>query len=511
MDNTNEYLDLLFKNKKFQDLSGKVNQWLTNDGVGGKIGSKVNNFVKSGKLPRLSVNEMGKLTNPTVVNKALQAGQTAGKTAGATGGRVLPAVGAGLALYDIKRSYEIADAMEKMNSYKPNSFSKKDIDFYRNKARTLMGATGLGGAIGGVSGAGAFSVPLAAVGAGLGNVAGNAGYGLFNRYKPKEMTKEDWEYLKKMYSNQQTQQQQPTPKQQVKKATTKNTSYGGPSQSVEKTIMDYYANNDIYQGQPSYSGMIEPQYKGTVSGLPIANIPMADPLADTESSVLPDNGNVKSDEILNRYMAMQQDRNGYINKLKEYVDNFDKLREASLRNDIYFRGLAGWSGNNSLANLGDKYNPINLEAQKLALYKQLADDSMSNDRELLQLQGDLKLMEQMGIDPSIALSTPKATNSMFSLLRAREQSATRMQIAQLNAQVKDLDRQARIAIAQGKIDLARELQAKKEVASSKLATLTSIGFGADPAMMYKAMNDLGYDAPTYVEPQQYSDYMDISQ
>ena len=485
MANNKKYFDTIFGNKKIKDGLGTI----------GKQLKPVVDEVKA----------YGKVLKP--VTDSAKAAEGAG---GSALGRVNPWL-AGLmtvgSLYDIKRSWDISNAMKEMNKHQPNSFSKDDINYYRNKALTKGG----GMTVGGVAGAYAGKSWLPALaGAGIGDLTSSGIYSLVNKGKDhKTMKPEDWEYLEKIAELERNKKENQakniaaTNKASASKSTGKSSgaiNYA-PDRGLEQIIYDR-TNGNHTMDMPPQIRMVEPQYAGTVSAPSVASEAQA-----TSDISVP---NESTQNLLLQYQKMREGNNLYLDKLKEYIDNYDKLREASLRNDIYFRGLAGWSGNNSLANLGDKYNPVNLEAQKLALYKQLANDNINNEEDLLRLQGDIKLMEEMGMDPSTAFANPKTLTNMFNMAKVQQQIQARKEIANLNAQVKRLDMEYKLAMAQGRREDAFKLQALKEQANVKLAAINGIGFGADPATIYGAMNALGYSAPAYYE-QQSPDIYDIEQ
>lgn len=398
-------------------------------------------------------------------------------------------LGAGLTAIDAKRSFEIADAMEKINKNRPGSFNQKDIDYYRNKGRWITGGSAIGAPVGGAIGilGGPIGISASALtGAGIGGGITGLGYEALNKYKPKKMTSADWAYLKDINNNIQNK-----PKQEVKKETKPQQNNNIPQQSYgpSSSIEDLIKQQQSIYGTYNTPEVVDSKPINTTN-----NVLDEQPLNTTESNI--DIGN-----ILDMYNNISNIRQGYLDKLQEFVDNYDTLNDKNLDREMYLRGLAGWSGNPSWSSMADKINPLAIEASKLDLYKKLAEGQIQDEKELANIVSNIRMMEQMGIDPSIAMADSKTLNNITRLMIANKQAQTRMEVANLNAKVKELDRQARIAIAQGKRDDAYKLLQMRNQANAQIAAINSIGYGGDPTAIYQAMSGFGYQVPNYTTQQ----------
>ena len=464
-------------------LFGKTNPNMINQAIGNGMPSEkdIYNFLSNNNKINRSLAEKATrfATNNAKFVKPLT---TVGKVTRGAG-----IAGAPLAVIDAKRSFEIADAMERINKNKPGSFNQKDIDYYRNKGRWITGGTGLGAGIGGTVGlvgsAGIGTVPAALVGAGAGGGLASLGYGMLNRYNPKNMTKEDWEYLKEINNNIQNKkpksnkpkpQNQQQPQQQVQPQLTY-----GPNSSVEDLIMQQQGLYGTYNNEPE-----DQQIDTSVNDM-----------ANNKQQQLQQQELMN--DILSRYNNITDIRQGYLDRLQNFLANYDELNNKNIDREMYLRGLAGWTGNNTWSNMADKLNPLSIEASKLNLYKQLAEGEIQNEEELARLVSNMRMMEQMGMDPSMAMADSKTLNNITRMAIANKQAQTRMEVAQLNAKVKELDRQARIAIAQGKREDAYKLLQMRNQANAQIAAINSIGYGGNPQAIYQAMSGFGYQVPNY--------------
>lgn len=424
---------------------------------------------------------------------------------GSTLGKALGPLGAGgFAAWEVKHNLDIAKDMEEYNKKIKPTFSQDDINYYKNKAKTIgitTGAgTGIGAGLGAIGGLGFGAAPGAVGGLYAGSTLGELGYTLV----PKPKNEWNKEYKKQLndlriaeYLNEKnTNQQKPaTPTSTI---TPNKTRYSAPSVS-------YPNSNDSYMrivnnGIAKYGGYDRNEQYPSIPQQPqMSDIPMVDPVNNPPQEQIPDTQADDSQAILNYYTNLSNRNNDYIKKLNDFYNNYDSNLEKNIDRQMYFNALAGWTGNDRWSRMGEYVDPMRNEATKLELYKQLLDAQSENDKGVLNMSGNLALMKKMGLDPSMAMADPKTFSSAVSLMKTQQYMEGKKQIAELNAKEKDLDRRIKWASKVGDWELARDLTRQKNDTSLQRALITGIGFGADPTTMYNALNSFGYNYTPIVE------------
>lgn len=174
----------------------------------------------------------------------------------------------------------------------------------------------------------------------------------------------------------------------------------------------------------------------------------------------------------------------YIEGLENYYKNYQANLDETNRIKRYFTGLAGWSGNDKWAELANDYNPLNIEANKLALIKQLQEARTGNLDEINRIIGNIAIARDLGLPDEAALASKE-------LLNAR--AAQQKNLLGYNARVYDtnVDNATRMAIKQGDWDTAFKLQEMKNQGNLNNAFASSAPFYMDPATMAEVMKMLG--------------------
>ena len=476
-----------------------------------KVFGKGNAATRGKQLTKAAKTAAGSSASKGTVAKATAkaAGKTVAedvaKTAGTTGlksaGKWLgPGAAVGITAYDVIKNNNIADKMERYNREIKPIFSDDDIKYYRNKAKTIGITSGLGTGIGAGLGAWTtlgFGAPVGAVGGlGVGSTVGDLGYSLLAKKPNTPWDKKYDNELVQKYLAKKNAEKQKQPMAQAKPTatvTTNNTrtyNGGGNNKSyvdlVNEGISKYGGFNpeEMYgTQQPQIQQQLQPQQSYIQPQEITGTEEMEQPQYDTQA-------------ILDYYNNVQNRNNEYIKKLEDFYDNYDNNRLANIDRQMYFNALAGWTGNDRWSRMGEYVNPMKDEALRLKIYKELIDAQNENDKAPMNIAGNMALMKQMGVDPSMAMADPRMFGQAMSMMRAQQQIQARKQIALLNAKEKDLDRQLKAAIADGRRQDAITLQSMKNQAAMDKATLTAIGFGIDPNTMYSAMGALGYNSPS---------------
>lgn len=180
----------------------------------------------------------------------------------------------------------------------------------------------------------------------------------------------------------------------------------------------------------------------------------------------------------------------YIEGLENYYKNYQTNLDEANRIKRYFTGLAGWTGNDKWAELANDYNPLNIEANKLALVKQLQEARTGNLDEINRIIGNVAIARDLGLPDEAALASKE-------LLNAR--AAQQKNLLGYNARVYDtnVDNATRMAIKQGDWNTAFKLQEMKNQGNLNNAFASSAPFYMDPATMAEVMKMLGAN-PKYI-------------
>lgn len=402
-------------------------------------------------------------------------------------GKTLGGLGAGAVTganwYASNRDLDRANALKSGNFPNSSLYSKSDIDksekYYRNlghntRIGTAMGAT-IGGLLGGKQGAlygsslgGSYGRNLTDAGVALANLLGanwDTENNLIDPYKIAEATT-----IVKQSPSQQTATTNANQNKQAGNSLNKysNVRRGGGGMSPE------HVNNLVAT-------------KGLNAGSEPSDIEVgeAEQLNTTPQSTA-------MDGIL-EYMKNRQDKlQPYMDKLNEFVDNYKDYNKGYEDTDIFFRGLAGWTGNPAWATYAKDHNPASTEATQIDLYRKLAEQGLAEDDKYQEILGNIAMAESMGMRPEAAFANPKMISNNIQMQKLQQTLQTRREIANLNAREKELDRQVKVALRQGDWKNAQLLQGMRNEASMKRAVLESSAIG-NPTNINNALKALGYD------------------
>lgn len=457
-----KYLDILFKGGKVNiPLADQIEGFLTGGGKGTPLSRAAARYATTGDLPlSYKVGQAIKAGTPKLLR---------------TGGGVIGGITAGLnelgAYNDIQKANMIRDnKIKNANLYDPIDLRNSER-FYRDRARATNLGTGLG-ALGGLP----FGGVGIATGAGLGGTIERAAQELgakLHGFNKKDLV--DPYAINEIFtitktapmintnkSNQNKSKQSPKVKPKQSRL---NNNTGG---SMENSTNNLVATNGLNTNE-----IPETIDSGTVEQL---NTP---PQSTTIDGIL-------------EYMRNRQDKlQPYMDKLNEFVSNYDDIRKQYANFDRYYTGLAGWSNNPAWAEYAKRHNPVDTEATQIDLYRKLAEQDLAEDDKYQEILGNIAMAESMGLPPEAALANPKMISNNIQMQKLQQTLQTRREIANLNAREKELDRKARIAMKQGDWKNAQLLQGMRNEASMKRTILEGASYG-DPANINNALKALGY-------------------
>lgn len=305
-------------------------------------------------------------------------------------GKASPYVGAGVTAIDAARSFQIANELENMKQMYPN-IPQEAIDFYRNKGKAISAGAGVGGIGGGILGSGVFSAPGAALGIGLGGMAGGGIYNLSqlnNKYKD--------------YYN---------------------------SPEFQKILQDY--NGKGINDNSNNNNINKTKMNSGVSGQPTTQqqaLALAQQLGANPPGVQQTEGEEQQSNLnaINDYVSKLQNVNQpYIDALQKLSSNYDDLVRRNFNAQRYFTAMAGLSGNQGYTRLADALNPINNEINKLNTLKALRDAQAGDINAINEVMGNLAMAQEMGLPPEAAF----ANKNLLTMMAAKEREANRYQIA----------------------------------------------------------------------------------
>lgn len=201
------------------------------------------------------------------------------------------------------------------------------------------------------------------------------------------------------------------------------------------------------------------------------------------------------DNILSRYNERLDINQPYIDKLGDYINNYDKLQSNAYEFNRFNTALAGLSGNQGYKNL--KYNPAEIEATRLDLLNKMLQAKAGRISAEDDLLGKMAWARDYGMSPEIALldkDTFKAMSpiiSSYNALKGRTyatdiNSQTKLQIAKMK-----LEGDLRRAQMSGNVRL--QVATKIALANVNRALINSMGFGgANAGDIANVYNQMGY-------------------
>ena len=252
--------------------------------------------------------------------------------------------------------------------------------------------------------------------------------------------------------------------------------------SIETIINNARANGQGYNGELDNQGNIVVDSNGAVQP------------NNTEGSVA---GNVDLNGMLDRYKRQQELQKPYIEGLQNFINNYNDLQRNAYLTDVYLAGMSDYLNSPNVGRLIGRYNPIKDEATKLDLLNKLAQGQMGIDNLENEMMGNIALAQQAGVDPNVAMANPKLFSALASIENAKTSADARKYVADQNrdAKLAGIYSNAMIQKAKqdGNYDLALRLQAMRNDGRLQSAIVNAISFGADPSVIYNALQGYGYN------------------
>lgn len=198
-----------------------------------------------------------------------------------------------------------------------------------------------------------------------------------------------------------------------------------------------------------------------------------------------DNKQVDINSILQAYQAQQQELNKpYIDALQNYINNYGDYMKGSRNAQRFYTALAGLSGNQGYKDLAKQYDPNEMELNRIKLVKALQEAKAGNVGNINEIIGNMAIAQEMGLSPEAALANKNLLNAFTTQQKAQYGLQGRMYGADrsYNARIYEanLDNATKKAIANGRIDLALQLQQMKGNVSRTNALINAASFGATP-------------------------------
>ena len=172
-----------------------------------------------------------------------------------------------------------------------------------------------------------------------------------------------------------------------------------------------------------------------------------------------------------------------------------KLPWANISDALIRAGMAGYARALDNPKLADVYKGseyTNRLAKNYEIDQALAQVPLNTFNATNTLAGNVAVARQMGMDPAVAM----ADKDIQKVLTAYNTMSGRENVANINAQARlldsYLDNETQRAIAQGKIDVALQIQNLKNNASTRNALINASGFGATPADVQAMLSMYGY-------------------
>ena len=172
-----------------------------------------------------------------------------------------------------------------------------------------------------------------------------------------------------------------------------------------------------------------------------------------------------------------------------------KLPWANISDALIRAGMAGYARALDNPKLADVYKGseyTNRLAKNYEIDQALAQVPLNTFNATNTLAGNVAVARQMGMDPAVAM----ADKDIQKVLTAYNTAGARENVANINAQARlldsYLDNETQRAIAQGKIDVALQIQQLKNNASTRNALINASGFGATPADVQAMLAMYGY-------------------
>lgn len=442
-----------------------------------KLFNKGKNITKAVKS---AVGTSGTNTGSNLVSNITKAGadlyskipapiKTAGKWTGRSAA-ALGAIGTGLGTYvDIDKSKRLKRGdFDNANMYNPVDIKNSQTYYNLRAYPALVGE--IAGAIGG-----------SVLGGPIGAMVGSSALGTYSKWLTDKMTpKKVKERLINPYDTDNTPVEINTGivynpnKNKNSKSATSRYIYGDPMRGYNGGNSEGFINNLVAAKGLNADGQQQDNIE--------------EQLQEPEQQSIAING------ILD-YLQQRKDKmQPYIDSLNEFTSNYGDMQKQYANLDRYYTGLAGWSGNQAWADYAKRHNPVETEATQIDLYRKLAEQELAEEDKYRQILGNIAVAESIGLRPEAALADPKMISNNIQMQKLQQTLQVRREIANLNAHIKDLDRQARVAMKQGDWENAQILRDAMDRASMKRQIVESAAMAQDPSAIAGALQALGYDS-----------------
>lgn len=292
-------------------------------------------------------------------------------------------------------------------------------------------------------------------------------------------------------------------------------------EDIDTMIAKAYNTSQLPQAQPRMDdvGRMIRQYEASNNLQPeqVVNqqLPQQDMVVEQPQQSVPQSGNLQ--DVLALYQAQLGANQPYLEALQNYLNNYDEIMNQSRKQQRYWAGAAGFTGNDAYRDLAKSYSPEQVEANRVQLIKALAEAKQGNIGELNKLVGNAKTAMSMGLPAEAGLASKDMLNALVNLQRSRDVLEGKRYTADVGYEGKrygadanlygrqytsdlalqgrmyqaTLDNQIRMAIAQGRMDVARELANEKNRVTLQAAMLNNLPYALDPSVLYNANMMMG--------------------
>lgn len=164
-----------------------------------------------------------------------------------------------------------------------------------------------------------------------------------------------------------------------------------------------------------------------------------------------------SNDIMEYYRGREQDMNPYLEQIQKFIDNYGKYQKIYDDLDTYYRGLAGWTGNQAWANYAQSHNPVEIEKAKLGLYGELAKQQISNRDKLYEIIANDQMARALGLPEGTTLANKELTKQFGQMNRLEKTLAWKKESKAIDEKLKLLEFELRNAIADKNNARARDV------------------------------------------------------
>lgn len=138
-------------------------------------------------------------------------------------------------------------------------------------------------------------------------------------------------------------------------------------------------------------------------------------------------------DFVNDYISqLQSIQQPYIDALKSYVDNYNNMLDKRQRAARFWQGAASLTGNPNWAKLGEQYNTLSNEANRIAAIKQLQDAQAGDINAINEVMGNLAIAQEMDLPYEAAF----ANKNLLTALTANRRQLTDLEKAQIMADIR---------------------------------------------------------------------------